>query len=654
VPGWNDAMKRVRREWEVAYESVYRSDLPFPPDPVWLAGSGACRRYGYAAVAFCPITYRPLSGRLDQQRSVDVAIGLRFDGPHEGAGIPGIVDVADPLADERARRLFVNYEQVADLYRSSASGAADPDPLYDYLIVTTPDLVGAINASEFDAWKASRGHSLRTVLTTDGEIAGQPGIDLAERIRNFLRENFLAWGVQYLLLVGDYQSVPMRLCYPDPDFHVYDPWNPGLIAPGTPTDYYYADLSDPDSESWDSDGDGYHGEYGEDLPDFLAEIAVGRIPVDDPARITYALDKLVAFERDTGAWKRNVLHGGAILFFEDQDHSGYPFIDGATCLDSIETGLMAGAGYEITHFSERMGVVTSLFNWPALTEYSFTSNWGNGAHAIVNWSGHGWCDGAYRTVWAWDDGDGIPESGNGELQSLRFVGTNASFVDDDHPSVVFAISCNVGYPEPNGYGNLGIDLLTLPGWGASAGIVSSARPSAISGDWKHEPGGTEQICYDFNRFLIAEAERVGDALYDGKYSATIQYGWDLLYEYMNLYNFNLFGDPSLTVEGATVDAPDVAARGREPVRLRPVRPNPFMTLATMCLDLEAAGRVRVSVHDASGRQIRVLIDGVLDEGESVLAWDGTRADGERVAPGLYFIVCDAGGRRASQMLVHLK
>jgi hypothetical protein len=446
----------------------------------------------------------------------------------------------------------------------------------------------------------------------------------------------------------------MRICYPDPDFHVYDPWDPGLIAPGTPTDHYYADLSDPDSESWDLDGDGYHGEYGEDLPDFLAEIAVGRIPVDDPARITYALDKIVAFERDTGAWKRNVLHGAAVLFFENQDYTGYPFIDGATCLDSIETGLMGGAGYAITHFSERMGVVTSSFNWPALTEYSFTSSWGNGEHAIVNWSGHGWCDGAYRTVWAWDDGDGVPESGNGELESRRFIGTNANYVDDDHPSIVFAISCNVGYPEPNGYGNLGIDLLTLPGWGAAAGIVSSARPSAISGDWKHAPGGTEQICYDFNRFLIVETERVGDALYDGKYSATTQYGWDLFYEYMNLYNFNLFGDPSLAVGDVAVGVPGAVARDPGPILLLPGRPNPFTTMTTMRLHLESAKRVRVSVHDASGRQIRVLVDRVLDAGTAVLAWDGTRADGERVAPGLYFIVGDDGGRKVSQALVHLK
>ena len=43
-------------------------------------------------------------------------------------------------------------------------------------------------------------------------------------------------------------------------------------------------------------------------------------------------------------------------------------------------------------------------------------------------------------------------------------------LDDDHPSIVFGVSCNVGYPEPNSQGNLGVDLLTKPGVGAGAGV----------------------------------------------------------------------------------------------------------------------------------------------------------------------------------------
>ena len=647
LPRWDEAMDTLQKEWHATYDAAYGSDLPVPDSVAWLDGRGSLRKYAYATVAFSPFTYHPRSGTLDHH--TDVRLAITYDLPSESEISAMSRLIVDDVADERASRLFANYTEIADLYAGSPRA---PRETYDYVIITADQLQSAIAASAFEEWKATLGYSVRTVLTTDSEIMGQPGTDLAEKIREFLRSSYAEWGIEYVLLVGNYETVPMRICYPDPDFHVYDPSDPGLVAPGTPTDYYYADLSLPDAASWDLDGDGFRGEYGQDLPDFLPEISVGRIPVDDPVKITYSLDKLVAFEQDTGAWKRNVLHAGSILFFENQDYSGYPFIDGATCLDSLETGLMAG--YDITHSSEQAGVVTSGFDWDPLSEPGFTGDWRNGEHAIVNWSGHGWPDGAYRTVWVWDDGDGVPESSTGELQSDRFIGIGSD-VDDDHPSIVFAISCNVGYPDPNPYGNLGIDLLTLPGWGASAGIVSSARPAAISGDWKNDPGGTEQICFEFNRHMIADAERVGDALYYGKFDATTECGWDRVYEYMNLYNFNLFGDPSLDVRGApTVDVADSDGWSGGPVQLRSSAPNPFASLTVLRWAVPEAERVRVTVHDVRGRTVAVLADDEYGRGEHVLSWDGTNDHGKRVAPGVYTISIRGNGVPASRKLVLLR
>jgi hypothetical protein len=649
MPRWEEALQGLQREWEAEYDAAYLSDMPFPEKPAWLSARGTLRKYSYASVAFCPFTYHPKSGRLLHHRQIQIVINCEGPPPSgPEARLMGRI-MLDQLDEEKAAGLFSNSWQIAELYPTQEPQGPLTDDTYDYVIITTSQIQDAIAASDFQAWKSAKGYNLRTVLTTDAEIASQPGVDLAAQIRSFLRSYYASWGIEYVLMVGDYATVPMRICYPDPDFHVYDPGDPNLIAPGTPTDYYYADLSFPDDVSWDSDGDGYYGEYSDDDPDFLAEVAVGRIPVNDPARVTYALDKIVAFEQDTGAWKSNVLHAGSILFFENQNHGDYPFIDGATCLDSIETGLMSGL--TITHFSEQEGIVTSPFPWPPITEASFTSSWGNGEHAIVNWSGHGWCDGAYRTVWAWDDGDGVPESGNGELQSYRFIGCGSANLDDDHPSVIFAISCNVGYPEPNPYGNLGIDLLTLPGWGASSGIVSSARPAAISRDWKNSPGGTEQICFDFNRYMIVEAEKVGDALYDGKFHATTHFGWDCLYEYMNLYNFNLFGDPSLGIDGMMADVPETGRPVREALYFKSCAPNPFASAADLRFVKTEPGPWRVGVLDVEGRHVATLARGTDGAGEFELSWDGTGDDGNRLGSGLYFIIVEAGGHRVSRKLV---
>jgi len=650
MPGHADALQRLRREWRERYDAVFASDRAVPESPAWLVGRGALRRYSYATVAYCPFLYHPLSGRLELVE--ELRLSLRCDPiPGEApASPPAPLLAADPEAEEKASRLFLNFAQVAPLYAPGGAPAAPPAETWDLVVITAPALTAAIEASGYLAHKAALGHHPRTVLTTDPEIAAQPGNDLAARIRNFLRERYEPWSIRYVLLVGDYLTVPMRICYPDPTIHAYNPDDPGLVAGGTPTDAYYADLSDPDALSWDIDGDGYPGEYGEDFPDFLAEVAVGRIPVNDPGRITYTLDKLTAFEEDAGTWKRNVLQAGAILFFENQNHSGYPFVDGATCLDSIETGLMGG--HPVTHMSEQAGLVHSSFPWPALTEAAFTGAWGQGEYGVVNWSGHGWPNGAYRTIWAWDDGDGVPESGNGEMQSQRFIGLQASLLDDDHPSIVFAISCDVGYPEPNPYGNCGIDLLTLPGWGASAGIVSSTRPAAVSGDWKNDPGGTEQICFDFNRCLIVEQERVGDALYDGKFQATSTYGWDLPYEYMNLYNFNLYGDPAMVLEQQPAEASAPPASLPRAIELGPCRPDPFVSSTAVRLRTARPGHVRVTVHDVAGRRVATLWDGPLPPGDVPLTWNASgRGD---LPSGVYVIRARTDVEAASRRVVRLR
>ena len=219
--------------------------------------------------------------------------------------------------------------------------------------------------------------------------------EYTEQIRNFLREYYIQWGIEYVLFVGDYATIPMRICYPDPSYHVYDPSDPGIIAGGTPSDYYYADLSYPDSLSWDLDGDGFIGEYNQDLPDFLAEVYVGRIPVNDTSRISYTLNKSVAFEQDNGSWKKNALHPACMFFFENQNHGGYPNdVDGATIIDSIENGLMAG--WNITHMSEQWGLTQSQFSWQGVSEVAFSNYWRNGEYSVVNWAGHGWTNQAAR------------------------------------------------------------------------------------------------------------------------------------------------------------------------------------------------------------------------------------------------------------------
>jgi hypothetical protein len=445
-----------------------------------------------------------------------------------------------------------NFDAIAKRKGHMVSESMGSRQIHDYVIITDSSLYPGITASNFVFWKTLVGFNVKIVNITDSEISSQPGEDVPEKIRTFLRSYYQSWGIEFVLIVGNHATIPMRYCYPDPANHRFDifDWTSGEV----PTDYYYADLSSADADSWDYDGDGYHGEYGQDLPDFYPEVYVGRIPVNSHAKITYTLNKLVTFEQDSSSWKQHALHAGAFFYFTNEDYSGNPAMDGAVLSHYIETDIMDG--WTISHYSEQQGLEQSVYPWPGLSHDAFIDDWRTGQYGIVNWQGHGWTNRVARKVWSWDDGDGVPEAS--EIAWPNFI-TITSNLDDEYPSIVTAVSCYVGCPEPASGGNLGIDLLTDPAMGASVGVVASARSPYGSSDWPTNPGGSDSIIYEFNKLMINNSQRVGEALYDSKYFCTMQYGWAHWAEYLDLYTFNLYGDPSLEIAGILLEnfPPDI-------------------------------------------------------------------------------------------------
>lgn len=540
-------VEKMQREWEKNREVIYSSDRVYPEDRGELKGSGGLRKYAYASVSFHPFDFFPLSGRLVFYERAIVTVSYTVPPPGSIEAKAVEAQKMDTLADRRASQSFINYQEMEFLYRAGGPKLKAPGPSQQptikgtYLIVTTSALLNTVLSSKFLPWKQSLGHKVIVAYTTGGST------DLAQDIRYFVRDRYIPWSIGYVLLIGDHASIPMRYCYPDPSNHSHYPHDPFQFGGEVPTDYYFADLTSEDEFSWDSDGDGFYGEYKQDQPDFMAEVYVGRIPTDNAARVAYSLAKIVDFEQDKETWKSNILHVGAMIHFDNQDHSGIPEVDGANCMNVIETDLMAGLN--ISHYSEQAGLKPSDFPWPALTETAFTNDWRNGQYGIVNWFGHGSAIGAARMVWTWDDGDGVPEYG--EISMPAFIQT-VSNLDDDYPSIVFALSCLVGYPESNAYGRLGVDLLTKPQFGSAAAVLSAARGAAAAVGWPASPGGVQSMCYEFNRRILnghGVSKKVGPALYDSKFYCNHHYGWDHYYEYKNLYDYNLYGDPAMVREG---------------------------------------------------------------------------------------------------------
>lgn len=99
---------------------------------------------------------------------------------------------------------------------------------------------------------------------------------------------------------------------------------------------------------------------------------------------------------------------------------------------------------------------------------------------------------------------------------------------------------------------------------------------------------------------------------------------------------------SLLTPMGTVDAP--ASPVTWTLGLARAFPNPSAGVTTCRFTLPSEGPVRVTVHDAAGRLVQVLLDARMPAGEHAVRWEAGRGAGGRVPSGLYFAKLEFGGR----------
>lgn len=104
----------------------------------------------------------------------------------------------------------------------------------------------------------------------------------------------------------------------------------------------------------------------------------------------------------------------------------------------------------------------------------------------------------------------------------------------------------------------------------------------------------------------------------------------------------------LNTEGAPGDSP---GRGREVSAIRSLAPNPCRASTTVTFALSREERVRLTVHDVGGRLIDTLAEGTLSAGAHPVVWEARAGEGSRLAPGVYLVRLEHGGRAESRRLV---
>lgn len=174
-------------------------------------------------------------------------------------------------------------------------------------------------------------------------------------------------------------------------------------------------------------------------------------------------------------------------------------------------------------------------------------------YGIVFWWAHGSQTAASRKYWFNDLNnnsvveDGICGSGGDELAWPNLLSSFDTALLPDMETFVFQCSCFNGYPENSG--NLQYSLL-------GKGAVSTAGSTRLSwysiGTWTFTGiADNVSIGYMYVGNLVF-GQSAGDALYKGKSTLINVWGW---MGWQNLFDFNLYGDPSMYLEEPILTPP---------------------------------------------------------------------------------------------------
>jgi len=89
-------------------------------------------------------------------------------------------------------------------------------------------------------------------------------------------------------------------------------------------------------------------------------------------------------------------------------------------------------------------------------------------------------------------------------------------------------------------------------------------------------------------------------------------------------------------------------------RLGGCSPNPSATGTSVNYELAHYGPVELTVHDVSGRLVRLLESGPRQRGIHAVRWDGTDNRGEAMPAGVYFVRFAAGDRVSTGRLTLIR
>ena len=330
----------VRKQFEKD-DALYASKSVYPAQAYGKLSTQYLNGIGFAFSAFTPVQYVPGSGEVRYATKAIVRITTAASKADQSCKL-----WLNGGNAERAKRLAQNPEMLQTYNdRGRLMGG------YDLLVVTNQQYVASFD--DYVAFYRARG--LRTRVVDLAIITNtMEGRDNAEKLRNYIIQEYEENGIMMVNLAGDVPDIPYR------GFFCHVTSSSPYEDDGLPADLYYAALDG----TWDDDNDGLWGEIGED--DLLPEIGIGRMCFSNQSELSNMLHKSMTYQAEPVLGEfRNVIMAGEHLYDEPYLSNGSQYLE-------LLIGTHDDNGYTTTGIPEN---------------YNFTRLY----YEDGNWSGYNLC-----------------------------------------------------------------------------------------------------------------------------------------------------------------------------------------------------------------------------------------------------------------------
>ncbi|MBN2375973.1 MAG: hypothetical protein JXD22_06215 [Sedimentisphaerales bacterium] len=559
---------------------IYGKDAYFPEQVVEIVSIGQYRQWKLVEIKVWQAVYNPVQKKILVLNGGGIKVSTLLQ---SDAARPMVSGRENGISSEM-RSSLLNPEDEEIFYPEGQEAPQEaPQSAADYVIITTSTIQSTSTAlSSFVACRGTCGNIVKVV--TEGAsaddthyVSGSTADQRANNIRAWLQSHRVSDGIEYVLLIGgpdpssfsSTTSVPMKMCWPRRGSGSYE---------DAPSDMFFAELSG----NWDLDSDGYYGEYNGDYgsggADKYCELKVGRIPFyGSYTDLDSILQKTINYCGEIGsrAWREKVLIPAAVSNFGPQDNNGdgdasdggdFPNSSyrtfGADWGEAIKSSASSASFSPYTLY-ERTGVYSDGSAYPTtacnavLTNSNIISEWQN-TYGFVTWWGHGSQTSAARLCWT-SDATYVGICGNAGAHDettwyTLFDNSNCSQLDNSHPSFVAQISCLNAYPEVSN--NLAYSLLKNGAIGTFAG--TRVTWYAV-GSWTTGLGGSygDNASYAYNIFnrMAGSSDTAAAALNHCRSNFGTGFGDS---SWMNMVDFNLYGDPGVSRITSSGELPPVA------------------------------------------------------------------------------------------------